>query len=184
MAEARVDEERRREDDARREYHRIQDETSRQRATLEDLKRKVAEAQEKLRDLTEWAQSFEDIKRLYERVYNGLIAYLQHTAKNRDYSINDRQAINIVMPVLNKLKESFCDTAARATRKVWEKLFNKTVTDTPQTTVHQTETTRPAQSSGGTRPGVVPREAYEPGEYKDWWDDMTQTELSDMMFVR
>ena len=117
MAESRVQEAQNREDDARRAYRRIEDDTVREQKKLDDLKREAEEQKRKVEELSDWAQKLSDIRQMLLLFIKALLGYLEHEETDRRLSVTDRQSVVFAKGIIGKLQDHFIDVASRAAKK-------------------------------------------------------------------
>lgn len=160
LGESRVRDAQAREDDARRAYRRVEDDTLREQKRLDDLKRQADEAQKKLEELTSWIEKMSDIRQMVLLFIKALLGYLEHETTDRRLSVTDRQSCVFAKGILTKLQADFITVASNAAKKSYEMIIGgKHIFD--DVAVKQNAATpvsqemKPKKQEGG----------------QDWWDD-------------
>ena len=124
LAESRVRDAQAREDDARRAYRRVEDDTAHAQKKLDDINRQVQEAESKLKELTDWAKKLSDIRQTILLFMKALIAYLNHETKDHRLSVTDRQSAVIAKNILDKLQNDFITASSNVLKKRLEQLMS------------------------------------------------------------
>lgn len=154
MAESRVQEAQNREDDARRAYRRIEDDTVREQKRLDDLKREAEEQKRRVEELSEWIKKLSDIRQMLILFVKALLGYLEHKETDKNLSMTDRQSAGIAKRLITKLQNDFINVASRAAKKSLEQILSgrhiyDDVTVTQQADIPTSQEMNPSESSSG-----------------------------------
>jgi predicted RNase H-like nuclease (RuvC/YqgF family) len=162
-AEARVHEAQVREDDARRAYRRVEDDTAHERKRLEDLKQEAEEKQKQVDELAEWIQKLSDIRQMLILFVKAILGYLKQKESDRSLSVTERQSAGIAKRLIEKLQNDFINVAARAAKRSLEQILRGR---------HIYDDTQMQQQTAPVQPETKPAASASGGSEKPaWYDD-------------